>query len=291
MAITVHSIHAFSHNGQGGNPAGLVLHSEHLDRKTKQQIARIVGYSETAFIEKSNTADFKISFFTPKEEVDLCGHATIGSFSYMLSKNLLTFGKYSIETKNDILQIQINENSTVSLFQPLPQFFDILPLDEVADSLDITPDQLMKELPIQIVSTGLRDILIPIKNRDILSTITPDFSKITRISEKYNVIGYHLFTLDTVSEKSTAHCRNFAPLYDIPEESATGTSNGALSCYLHQYNILNNNRSPLIFEQGFTMNQPSRIQVELRIDSFGKIIAVKVGGNARINKDILLEVE
>ena len=59
----------------------------------------------------------------------------------------------------------------------------------------------------------------------------PDFEKITAVSKKYNVIGYHVFTLETKFD-STAHCRNFAPLYDIPEESATGTSYGALSCYL-----------------------------------------------------------
>lgn len=55
----------------------------------------------------------------------------------------------------------------------------------------------------------------------------------TAISEKYDVVGYHLFTLD-IPEDAAAECRNFAPLYDIPEESATGTSSGALLSYLHR---------------------------------------------------------
>ena len=43
-------------------------------------IAKQLGYAETAFISESEIADYKIEYFTPKEEVDLCGHATIGSF-------------------------------------------------------------------------------------------------------------------------------------------------------------------------------------------------------------------
>ncbi len=67
-----------------------------------------------------------------------------------------------------------------------------------------------------------------------LNSIKPDFNKVSDISKKYDVTGYHVFTLETL-EGATAHCRNFAPLYDIPEEAATGTSNGALSCYLYKY--------------------------------------------------------
>ncbi|RJE90405.1 PhzF family phenazine biosynthesis protein [Paenibacillus sp. 1011MAR3C5] len=69
------------------------------------------------------------------------------------------------------------------------------------------------------------------KNSQILKHITPDFTKISKISFDYQVVDYHLFTLD-VNPGALAECRNFASLYDIPEESATGTSNGALLCYL-----------------------------------------------------------
>jgi predicted PhzF superfamily epimerase YddE/YHI9 len=66
----------------------------------------------------------------------------------------------------------------------------------------------------------LRDIFVSIKTLEDLNNIEPNFEKISQISKKYNVIGYHLFTLGTLFS-STAHCRNFAPLYDINEEAAT----------------------------------------------------------------------
>ena len=52
-------------------------------------IAKQLGYAETAFISESEIADYKIEYFTPKEEVDLCGHATIGSFAILMHVNKL----------------------------------------------------------------------------------------------------------------------------------------------------------------------------------------------------------
>ena len=111
-----------------------------------------------------------------------------------------------------------------------------------------------------------------------LNSIKPNFEKISNISRKYNAIGYHIFTLDTIG-KSVANCRNLAPLYGINEESATGTANGALASYLFKYNKISNNIKKLSFEQGYSMNMPSEIIVSLNIKD-NEIDQVKVGGNA-----------
>jgi PhzF family phenazine biosynthesis protein len=88
----------------------------------------------------------------------------------------------------------------------------------------------------------------------------------------------------------TAHTRNFAPLYGIPEESATGTSNGALACYLYSYNkITQKTAEHVVIEQGSSMNRPSEIIVELNIE--GKmIVGVKVGGKAISYKEVGLDI-
>ncbi len=150
---------------------------------------------------------------------------------------------------------------------------------EIADTLNIDTADIRDDLPVQIASTGLKDILIPIKSLKALCGIKPDFDKISHVSKKYDVIGYHLFTLETKYD-STAHCRNFAPLYDIPEEAATGTSNGALSCYLYKYEILlEKNIKKLVFEQGYSMKKPSNILTDLTIHN-QEIVEVRVGGIA-----------
>ncbi|WP_243577866.1 PhzF family phenazine biosynthesis protein [Clostridium minihomine] len=62
--------------------------------------------------------------------------------------------------------------------------------------------------------------------------------KVKEISQQYNTVGYHIFSLKSL-HGDNAYCRNFAPLYGIPEESATGTSSAALACYLYHYGKIN----------------------------------------------------
>jgi PhzF family phenazine biosynthesis protein len=170
----------------------------------------------------------------------------------------------------------------VFLQQKLPVFGQVLPSVDIAASLGIEKEDLNQALPIQIVSTGLRDIMIPVNSLSVLKQLKPNFSHIKEISEKYQVIGYHVFTLETVHD-STAHCRNFAPLYDINEESATGTANAALACYLEQYGLKGN---PFIFEQGYVMDRPSEIIVQLERNATG-LTNVSVGGKASGYKECL----
>ena len=88
------------------------------------------------------------------------------------------------------------------------------------------------------------------------------------------MIGVHAFALEDNESKVTAICRNFAPLYDIDEESATGTSNCALACYLFKYV---DQKSQYIFDQGYNLNSPSRIVVNLTTHN-DIIDSVFVGG-------------
>ena len=85
----------------------------------------------------------------------------------------------------------------------------------------------------------------------------------------------HLEGLSLAKEMGlTAICRNFAPLYGIDEESATGTSNCALACYLYQYGL---RQSRYVFEQGHNLNSISRIYVHVEGDSHA-VSGVRVGG-------------
>lgn len=277
MEIEVYTLNVFAETANGGNPAGVVLDADFLSSDEMQKIAKKVGFSETAFVQNSNDADYKVIFFTPDGEVDLCGHATVAVFYLLADKGIIQSGEYTQETKAGILKVECRDDGVIYMNQCNPKFYEILDKKEIADTLNIDPDDIMDDLPIQIVSTGLKDILIPIKSLKALCDIKPDFDKISHVSKKYDVIGYHLFTLET-KYGSTAHCRNFAPLYDIPEEAATGTSNGALSCYLYKYgSVLEKNIKNLVFEQGYSMKKPSNILTDLIIYN-REIVEVKVGG-------------
>ncbi|MEG0134919.1 MAG: PhzF family phenazine biosynthesis protein [Cetobacterium sp.] len=263
--MKTYTVQAFTKDNKGGNIAGVVLDCSIFSNKEMQYIAKELGFSETAFILKSAVADFKIKFFTPESEVDLCGHATIAAFSLLRNLKIISCGTYTQETKAGVLKVFVTENE-IFMEQSLPEFLNILNSSEILDSLNITEESLDKNIPVRIISTGLKDIFIPIKNREILNKISPNQDMIKSISKKFNVIGYHLFALDE-EVNIDAYCRNFAPLYGIDEESATGTSNCALACYLYKLNKVKNDNYHFNFIQGESLGNISEIKGQLKIES------------------------
>lgn len=289
MKLKAYTLNSFAKCIEGGNPAGVVLNAEALSEDDMKKVACIIGFSETAFVMKSNFADFRVRFFTPNEEVDICGHATIATFSTLLNQGCIKPGKYLQETKAGVLSVELKEDLSIMMNQNTPSYYQTICKQEIAESLNITTAEMIEELPVQIVSTGLRDILIPIKNIDIVNAIKPNFEKVSKISSKYNTIGYHIFTLESLNS-SNAYCRNLAPLYGIPEESATGTSSGALACYLFKYGkIKSDNATHIVIEQGYSMGKPSEIIVSL-ITEDKEVIEVKVGGKALNLSEIEVEI-
>lgn len=268
MDITVYVSSAFSKDDMGGNKAGVVLYENELTNEQKMKIAKDLGYAETAFITESSIADYKFEYFTPKEEVDLCGHATIGSFVILQYLDKLSKNNYTIDTKSGVLNIIINDD-IIFMEQNAPEFYQTISPIEFSNCFDI--NSINMELPIQIVSTGLKDILIPIVSEEKLHDLKIDFDRVSDISRKHGVIGMHLYTFN----EDRIICRNFAPLYEIDEEAATGTANGALACYLYKNVIKKNNYT---FEQGYSLNSISEILVNLKTDSEDNIEGVYVGG-------------
>lgn len=262
---------AFCKDKKGGNKAGVVFDDNILSDDIKKNIAKQLGYAETAFISKSNKADYCIRYFTPAEEVPLCGHATVASFGVLNYLKKLDKEEYTIETKSGILSILV-KNGEIMMEQNIPTFYEEIPLEEIKECFDI--DCINKNIPIQIVSTGLKDILVPIKSINLLEKLKPNFDSIKRISKKYNVVGTHLYTLDN----DRIVCRNFAPLYEVDEESATGTSNCALAGFL--YKKLDIKKNEYIIEQGYSLNLPSIIKVNIITDQNDNIVKIYVGGKS-----------
>ena len=265
--MTIFIASAFSKNNTGGNKAGVCLLGEALNEQQKMQVAKQLGFSETAYV-SAGESGFKLEYFTPAEEVPLCGYATIASFIVMRDKLLLKKDEYTIETKSGNL-IVVLDGDMVFMEQNKPQFYETLSKVDVAECFDI--DVANDNLPIEIGSTGLRDIMLPIKSLETLEAMNPKFDEISSISRKFDTVGIHAFTFD--GERVV--CRNFAPLYGVPEESATGTSNCVLASYLWKNNIVR--KSEYIFEQGYALNSPSEIIVRLTTfdDNIRKVV---VGG-------------
>jgi len=283
MNTSVYLVNAFGIDTSGGNPAGVVLDADNFSSKIMQVIAKKVGFSETAFISKSDKADFQLRFFTPTDEVGICGHASIASFFLLHKLSKISSGTYKQETKAGLLDINVDSNGVVFMQQTLPSFLGKVDEKEIALAFGTTAEKIhTKNLVPEIVSTGLKDILLPVSSRKELFNLIPNNNKIKAINKKTETVGFHAFTLETLSNNSTAHCRNFAPLFGIDEEAATGSSSGALASYLFKHKAISKTKN-LVFEQGYSMNKPSEIIVNLETIN-GKIKKVEVGGKAELIK-------
>ena len=269
--VDVYVAVAFSKDAKGGNKAGVVLGRSELTSVQKAAIEKEMGYSETAFVLDSDKADFKLQYFTPTEEVPLCGHATIAAFSTLKLLNMLDKPDCTIETEAGILNIHIKDDGLILMEQNRPAYLEVLDSDIFTGCIE--RNFIDHRFPIQIVSTGLNDVMLPVDSVEHLEQLSPDFEMIANMSKEKEVVGVHAFTMIKESDV-TAICRNFAPLYGIDEESATGTANCALACYLFKYY---KQQSQYVFEQGHNIGDISRIVVNLSYHE-NVIDSVFVGG-------------
>jgi PhzF family phenazine biosynthesis protein len=289
--VTVNIINAFTDSGTGGNPAGVVYPADSLTNQIKQKVATQVGKSETAFVSKSETADFKLDFFTPTKQIAHCGHATIATFSYLSQQGIVKGARSSKETIDGNRDIFL-KGEVAYMQQLAPKYFPFpfnsVTRQNILDSLNITMADLLDDYEPMVVNTGNSFLIVPIKDQPILKSLLPDFKAIGDISEKLNLIGYYPFTLETQNKERDAAARMFAPYYGIKEESATGMAAGPLGCYLHGH--LNIKKPDLIIEQGrlMTIPSPSELLVDLSLKD-GRIKSLIVGGRAKVMS--VLEVE
>lgn len=291
MIMLFKIIDAFAERLFGGNAAGVVIIMEGESFPTNDimlKVAAELRYSETAFVKLLGDNRFKIRFFTPVAEVELCGHATIGAFHALLEEGMVERDSvYEVETLQGVLGVEVKENGSILMDMAKPQLYEYIKDKDAVDELysimglqradghgvcNVNPQLYLHP---RIVSTGLRDIMLPVANEEELYKVAPDFAALAELSKRYNVVGVHAFTCN--SKDGRVHARNFAPLYGIDEEAATGTSNGALACYLFDYGIVAGDQTVNVI-QGEKMGRPSLISAQILLR--GGELSVKVGGRA-----------
>ncbi len=287
--IDVQILNAFVDNAKGGNPAGVVLNADNLSNKNKLEIATKVGLSETAFVSKSKSADFKLDFFTPNKQIAHCGHATVATFSYLRQLGILKKDISSKETIDGHREIKLI-GSLAFMEQSAPKYTDVNHREnKILNSLGLHKSDIMQGAPIQLVITGNSFIIIPVRSLEVLKNIVPDFDLIRKISDEFNLIGFYVFSNDLDKSQRDASTRMFGPRYDIIEEAATGMAAGPLACYL--FDILNIKKDRFLIQQGEFMNtpSPSLIIVDLKIEK-NKITTLMAGGEGIQKTQMKIEI-
>jgi trans-2,3-dihydro-3-hydroxyanthranilate isomerase len=167
--------------------------------------------------------------------------------------------------------------------QGKPRFGPIIKnINDVARSLGVNPEEITKtSLRPQIVSTGLNQLMVPIKSLETLANLQPDFPLVKQLEESFGFLGCSVFTFETISPEASVHVRFFAPSVGVWEDPATGSAAGGLGAYLLRWKALPLSKEPLAFiiEQGYEIRRPSTIYVEVQHKN-KQPTKVRVGGQA-----------
>ncbi|THJ12975.1 MAG: PhzF family phenazine biosynthesis protein [Nitrospira sp. CG24C] len=283
----------FSGDPFGGNPVAVFPDAHGLADHQLQQIAREMNLSETVFVlpPTDQAAVVRLRIFTPTQEIPFAGHPVLGTFYVLAQLGLVaaTDGITRVMQECNIglfpveLYAQDGELTRVVMTQPKPEFLG--PVDAIEDVYKIAGALGLAKYaitdmkwPIEVVSTGLPVLIVPVRTLTAVRSIQPNASAIMDICSRFGANGIMVFTTVTVEPSSTVHARMFAPSIGILEDPATGSASGALGAYLVQKGVVDvAPTTDIVVEQGYEIERPSQIFV--RVESDDDIIkTVKVGG-------------
>lgn len=257
----IYQIDAFTDKPFRGNPAGVTF-GDGLSAEEMQLIAREMNLAETAFLSKSEAADYNLRWFTPATEVELCGHATIASLHFLNEHSLLSESSViRFDTRSGILKCRFEEGK---YFMQIPVFGTQEykgSKQDIFEALGISSDETDVKIP--FVLTEHNYLYVYIKKIETLGKLKPDYKKLLRISVENKFGGLVVYSLETVDEASSAHIRFFAPYYGIDEDPVTGSANGPLLTVLLKLGLIKDTGGDInvTFEQGDFINRRGRIGV------------------------------
>ena len=305
MKVRVLHYDAFTDKPGKGNPAGIVLNADELTEEQMLAAAAAVGFNETVFILPSYAADMRLRYFTPGQEMDLCGHATVASLFMLDEQGRISSDRVLIETKAGILPATMNrekERTEIGMQQALyrEENFDGS-LSALADAVGLTEQDLDERYPVVYGSTGSWTLLLPVKHLDAFRRMKPDNRRFPEILTQKPRASIHPFCLETIHPEASMHGRHFSSPYSgTVEDPVTGTASGVMGVYYRKHiekapeypgdpitqNTPGGKRREIIVEQGQEMGRDGIIRVCLP-DS--PTDAVRIYGTAVFVKEFEVE--
>ncbi len=277
MKVDITLVKSFTKDIEAGNPAGIVLDAAPLSDEQMQQIARDLGFAESAFVLPSGRADFRLRFFAPNHEVDLCGHGTIATFHGLGEAGIIEYADQESralkqETRAGLLDVVCHRNGLIVMSQTDPQFGSIeQDRGRIAALLGIDAEHIVSEFPMQIVSTGTPKLLIPLGDMAALRAVQPDLEGIKAYCLETGARGFYPFTTESPILETDFFARQFNPLADPNEDPITGVAAGALGCYAAHYGLYD--KRQFTVAQGHDLDQGGTMFVDVTHGT-------KVGGYA-----------
>lgn len=294
----------FTDRAFAGNPLAVFPDGSGIRDADMQPIAREMNLSETVFVlqaepakEQTPVALRRLRIFTPTQELPFAGHPVVGTWNLLAREGVVpkpesgsgwtrVHQQIGIGTLPVDIEFKDGEPIQVVMTQSKPQIGAVLEdahdRADLARALGLAPEHLDEKLPIQIASTGLPFLLVPVRSLADLRSCRVNAALLVEVYRGVGAMGCYAFSQETIEVgASRANARMFAPDDNIPEDPATGSAAGALGAYLVYHDALPdkavNGTSKFVIEQGDFINRPSRLNIEVKGER-DAIQEVRVGG-------------
>lgn len=277
-----------------GNPLAIYPEAEGISSEEMQAIAKEMNLSETTFVLPPTDlkAKLRLRIFTPAAELPLAGHPVVGTVHVLASRGVIPLpegdGVHRIfqECKAGVLPVDVvvedGRVESAVMTQSPPRFFDeYRDRALLAAAVGLSEDQLLPDdLPAQVVSTAVPQLMVPARSLTGLGRIEIDLIAMKRVLRETDTDCFMIFTRECAKPESSVHARMFAPTIGVAEDPATGSASGALGAYLVRHGLAKATPTArLLVEQGYEMGRPSAIHVEVDAED-GVPTEVRVGGQA-----------
>jgi trans-2,3-dihydro-3-hydroxyanthranilate isomerase len=293
--IPFYIVDVFAEKKYQGNQLAVFFNAETLSQQEMQTITKEINFQESTFVLGNTPTDkgFKVKIFTPEYEMPFAGHPTIGTATVI--KEILLGGKAE---KLDLdLQVgtipvefvpQADQSEIAWLTARPPAFSKHYDKDELARLLSIGKNDIEENYPIEVVSTGIGFMMVPLKSLQAVKQVKVDlegyenFLLKNQLHKDNSPTGIHtmlfIFSRETYFPENQINARMLLPENGIVrEDAATGSANSCLLAYLLKNNFLQSKDLDISVEQGYEIARPSKLYLKGKLDEKDAYL-LKVGG-------------
>jgi trans-2,3-dihydro-3-hydroxyanthranilate isomerase len=278
-------VDAFTEQRFHGNPCAVVLDADGLSDALMQTIALEMNLSETAFARRLPDGRWAARYFTPSSEIPFAGHPTLAT-----TWALIESGRVALRGESDVVTLELKKGPIrvdvqqregraplMTMTQARPTFLATLSPEEVMPAFGLSAGDLLPGAPIQVVSTGTPQLMIPVRDHAALRRMQLDAAAYVALRTRAGFFSPHAFCLGGATPAGRTFARHLGVFPDTSEDPFTGSATGGMAAYLWHHGLLAEPR--FTAEQGHWMNRPGQALVEV-VGPREDIQAVKVGGSA-----------
>lgn len=272
-------VDVFAEEKYQGNQLAVLIPARALATEEMQKIAREINFNETTFIlsGKQDNGGYDVRIFTPDVEVPFAGHPTLGT-AFIIQQVLENCESKQITLNLEVGQIPVTiEGEQLIMKQNPPELGMVLPDREIlADLLQIPIEEMDSRFPIQIVSTGLPAVIVPLHSLEAVNRCKIHHDRYQNFIDTVIKANILVFALESERKENDLSVRVFLDDPGFLEDPATGSANGNLAGYLVTHNFFDSKSIAYRVEQGFQMGRPSILTIQA--EQHQNAIKILVGG-------------